>query len=710
MPSNYKIHPAIGIARLGDSKDDFYLAPEEEAALPIECDKWGNPSINAKTKKPIPFKKFKDKENRVRRQAAKFSIYVYDDANPEGRKLKIGDTIEGIGSSGKLIDIKWTAYLANKKSAWYQFEQLEGSHGYSPTHPLRNKNITNTEKRQKLIIDPGPQTIFGKRSSAKFAKGENPAYAQTFPPKLHPHSIHTLGEIKTNDDHELIVLGGHGKSGSFKTSFGNPKIEAYANNEGWFDDTSDGPVTAFLAYVDTVDQQVRYLAIEDPSWVVVGYPSYAPEIADMVTMNEVVNDVAVRDFAYNPYLYGTGNFNQPQTVAPEDLDAWRAEQKTYNPDYYPYFYKELWPILQRPFKMWAVTSYIGQSFQPHDTGVNGNFYEKALSTPPKNGEDPYAYMREKIYLSLRQPGEENVFYKQNDPRSSNVNNPSSDKENDPTTFQILKPLMPLLCGDNPITNDLPSKFLRLTDTMLFLLRQWRDGKFINELSADIDPLKVERADRPGDQLDYGALSNALGGSFCLGAELTWIIRNPAIFKKAYRINANLDYIPSQQTDNVGATPGLNLYERPALSLDNSIDDGIEPGDLTKYSAMPWQSDFNECSSQPIDITYQQWNKIYPNTQFEKDNQHTNTVLWWPSHRPLQVFLLSGQQADWARGIPQTNEGDLRMVKAWKWLGFVRKVKNKDGKWVYVETERNDDKLGPAQDPAIPMPKKSKSKS
>jgi hypothetical protein len=36
------------------------------------------------------------------------------------------------------------------------------------------------------------------------------------------------------------------------------------------------------------------------------------------------------------------------------------------------------------------------------------------------------------------------------------------------------PLMPLLCGDNPLTNTAPSKFLRLTDYQLFILKQWAD--------------------------------------------------------------------------------------------------------------------------------------------------------------------------------------------------------------------------------------------
>ena len=85
--------------------------------------------------------------------------------------------------------------------------------------------------------------------------------------------------------------------------------------------------------------------------------------------------------------------------------------------------------------------------------------------------------------------------------------------------------MPLLCGDNPLSNEIPSKFLRLTDTQLFLLRQWADGKFINEQLEDITPAPLPE----GVALDRGVLGNALGGSFCPGAEASWIMRNPAIY-------------------------------------------------------------------------------------------------------------------------------------------------------------------------------------
>ena len=61
----FKIHPAIGIARVGDSPDGFYLAPEHAGHLPVELSSDG---------KEQPIKNFKDAQQRVKRQAARFRV------------------------------------------------------------------------------------------------------------------------------------------------------------------------------------------------------------------------------------------------------------------------------------------------------------------------------------------------------------------------------------------------------------------------------------------------------------------------------------------------------------------------------------------------------------------------------------------------------------------------------------------------------------
>ena len=362
--TNYSIHPSIGIARLGNSKEAFYLAPETIGVAPRQCDPQGNPEID-KENCQVRVTKYKDKKGAIKRQAAQFQIIVTDE-NGDERSLKEGDMIQGNGSKGKLQDIEWTVYPANKKAAWYQFQQLEGEHGYAADAPLRNSDITDTDLRQQLIIDPGPQTISSaSKDTAGFGKGENYGYAQSFPEHLEPNNIDTLGEIRTNHSWDLIFLGGYGNSGSYKKGFGNPIITQYANNDGWFDDTSDGPVSAKLKYYDECDQQERYLTVE-PAWVITGYPGYAPEIIDMITMDDLVYDLMLRDFAYDTYIYGTGNFTddskreQPQT--PEELAHWRlSSDLQWNLDYYPNFCKDIFPILLRPYYMNYVTSLLDTS-------------------------------------------------------------------------------------------------------------------------------------------------------------------------------------------------------------------------------------------------------------------------------------------------------------------------------------------------------------
>ena len=82
--------------------------------------------------------------------------------------------------------------------------------------------------------------------------------------------------MKTDDSGRPIVLGGHGRSGSEKSGPGEPHISDYANNDGWYDDVSDGPVMARLVMFRKECGRMRYVDVEYPAWVIVGYPRYVP--------------------------------------------------------------------------------------------------------------------------------------------------------------------------------------------------------------------------------------------------------------------------------------------------------------------------------------------------------------------------------------------------------------------------------------------------
>jgi hypothetical protein len=683
MAVSFRIHPAIGIARLGNSPTSFYIAPDQAGVFPIDCDQDGNPIV--KDGKEVPITKFKDDNGAIRRQAARFRVFVYDDVRPEGREVKIGDTLKVLAQrSGQLLtvridDIRWTVYLANKKSSWYEFAETDGEHGYGPNHPLRNATITDAQDRQQLIIDPGPRSVrFGdvKARRAAFTAGTGPT---SFPPPLAPNSIASLGELiaTQQDNHSrLLVLGGFGNSGSMLSGFGNPKIETYANNDGWFDDVADGPVSATFDYtLLAIDDQPAPagarkppIAHPDPAWAIVGYPRYVPQIVDIVTMDDLVFDLSVRNFAYVPYMFGIPPFDgRSRTPAsPDELDFWRRNAQ-WNTAYRPYFWRDIWPILQRPYYyMNLMDKDPLTGGNPHEQAPRGNFDPSVLSVAPYEGEDPAErelrrQKRQFLYSVLRQPGQENELLS---PRYAG--NP--DQLNRMPAQQNLTPqythnpdrlyLMPLLCGDNPLSNTVPSKFFRLTDTMLFLLHQWAEGLFIDEHREGITP--PPQPPEPGAQLDRGALAGALGGSFCPGGEASWIMRNPAIYSAPYRINPAAAPTP-------GALSQPAVVSNAATTADLAT--GLEPGDVTKYSAVPWQSDFNECTNQPIDITYRGWNVIEPDSTGDPVTSITQLTYWWPAHRP-----------NWVGGVPwsptaQNNAGDLQMVTAWATLGFIINTDN-----------------------------------
>jgi len=267
MKATYKIHPAIRIARLGNAPDAFYLGPETAGGWPTECDEMGNPKLSPDLQSQVPVKKFKDSQGRIKRQAARFQVWVYNEEPGTERPLKIGNPIAGGGNQGTLVAIQWRVHIANKEASWYKFEQLQGEHGYSNSHPLRNASVTGAD-RSRLIIDPGARIVDSQTNRrASFDRTGDGLITTNFPGPLEPLSIDTLGDLVVDDEARLLVLGGHGHSGSMLAGPSQPSIQNYANNDGWYDDTGDGPVMARLVMFSEEVQKLRYVDVEYPAWV-----------------------------------------------------------------------------------------------------------------------------------------------------------------------------------------------------------------------------------------------------------------------------------------------------------------------------------------------------------------------------------------------------------------------------------------------------------
>ena len=250
MGTTYKIYPPIGIARLGNSPDDFFVGPEAP----------GQNFLPQGTQ-------YKDGMQRIKRQGARFRIYecTFDDAAP--------DLITAVREiSSNEAEIEWSAHLANTKSA-------SGSLN------------SNTVPRSKLEIDPGNLTISGNNQnqavSGSITITDDNGQDQTKRVKL--------GDLKTDSSGRLIVLGGHGLSESVT---GDPISGLFSN--GWYDDASDGPVAARVK----LNGSTQFVDAES-AWVVVGPPAYAHPIFNIVTMFDLAFDLATKlpppnNFAVDP--------------------------------------------------------------------------------------------------------------------------------------------------------------------------------------------------------------------------------------------------------------------------------------------------------------------------------------------------------------------------------------------------------------------------
>jgi hypothetical protein len=235
-----KIHPAIGIARLGNSPDKYFIGPEL-------------PGVNVPPKGG-----YKDAKMRVKRQAARFRIFGYDVHGNVVKEITAADA-----------HITWTVHLANKKAAWKRFD------GLNPNAPLRNAAEIN---RNRLVIDPGARTLAETNSRALFDTGR--FYDRNVP----------LGEMRTDKDCRLVVLGGFGNSASVH----DRTPTDFANNDGWHDDVSDGPVTASIKLKGSTK-----LLIASPAWVICAPPDFAPSIGNVINLYDTLLQVAIDKLGYH---------------------------------------------------------------------------------------------------------------------------------------------------------------------------------------------------------------------------------------------------------------------------------------------------------------------------------------------------------------------------------------------------------------------------
>src|ERR1041385_619028 len=569
--TRYQVHPAVGVARLGNSETDFYLEPETIGGLPIECTRDGTPGM--KDGRPEFVRLFKDRDGRIKRQGAQFRIFRFDSDDDPGREITLNDS--------DVESIEWTVHLANKKSVWYNNQEFvgctylagdpqavpDGNYYPNPDDPptpgdvasLRNWNVgllpdgkhDHAQRQKQLIVDPGPRTVNRLGTRERFSSDTIPKdYPHgSFPETGNvPYDVTTLGEMMMAPSGRLVVLGGYGHAG------GQAPIATYTGQDTWYDDISDGPVWCRLKMKNGDVHEMT-------AWTLVGSPKYAPELRNISTLDDVMFDVGVRFYDLVPDLYDQAH--------------------GYNKSYTANYDRPVDPILERigdyiwVANVQSMVAFISPRFNPRD----------ASPANAANRKTFFSYFRDSSGNELSPPPQQ--------------------------LFTNGVPMVPLNSGSNSVTNPPgppppmsntadQDKYMGLTRTQYFLLGQWADGKFTTG--------RVKPWPNSVHPLDRASAGNCVGHPMSPGIETTWTMRNPVIYSTPYRIKVFKDeaYYRANGLSTLGDETGPWYDSKWAKDRKHPSwlvsQDGCEPGDLTKRMSSPWMSDFYQCSVEYVNFS------------------------------------------------------------------------------------------------------------
>ncbi len=426
------IYPSIGIARVGNSQTEWYVGPEVPDPL------------------PLPPGSYRDKTGALKREAARFRVYGLNAAGKVVRELTSADA-----------NIIWTVQLANKKAAWYGFQLAldipeASAPGSTPT-TLRNPMVAD---RAALAITPSARSISGiSQPENRFDDG-----------KFMGISVY-LGSVLTDDAGRLLVLGGHGVSASYTGAI----AVTFANNDTWYDDVADGPVTA------QVTLSGKQLPVE-PAWVVVAPPNYGPCRKSVRTLWDLMRDLAVQN-------------------------GWLSKPAR------PSFTNDILPIFQRMAGLQWVNEGFAAGF-----GWKGLFDLTPAVIARLASNDPSDVEWRKVIA--------NQF------RTYSL-------DSDDTVDSWAPVPWPWVYGDamNQPPALSPRQHSSLTTLQLSQLAQWAAGNFDVDYDPNRQvPRRIEDVPvaEQGNTLTKAGLDFCLADAFHPGCEMTWPVRQLALYREPFR--------------------------------------------------------------------------------------------------------------------------------------------------------------------------------
>ncbi|GES85619.1 hypothetical protein RCL2_001272300 [Rhizophagus clarus] len=544
---------SLNVARVGNAindsddkhnKDYFYVGSE----IPGIYVGKGDPNF-----------KFKDNKGRIKPQAARFRIYGYDKNGTNLGEIKLK----------KGVDITWTVVLANRKAAHRGFLGIKKHHQKGT---LRNADwpydrstlMAIREKRLTSVCGSPPDPVELKARVFRHNIIDEEENSED------GHELY-LGKMIMENEGSLLIIGGKGESGCIKES---TLITTFADNDYWYDDTSDGSVDAKVTImVNNTKKSLRNR--EGKSWILVAPPKYAPGIPNITSLYQTILET---QHPVDP------NYPANDLTNYQDSDDSVKKKKIMQVNYY----RDIHPIFEATCKSSWVNP---KGFTGHGPDKPGNFLDFKLEEKLSNESPEYNDLRKSILSRVRIPSEL-----------------ASSFERDGQAYDYF---MPPLSGNSGIqTPGVPDTFLSITRGQYLLLQKWAEGDFekksklpeynyidkgkdtdsrkptysigknFHEMVKKILDDKKEHYDQ--DQLDQNvaevkflnkaALEWCVGGALFPGIEMTYLAYDKNTFHREYDFRINSDM--------------------------------IQPGDINAYLSIPWQADFNDCNT-----------------------------AWWPAQRP-----------------------------------------------------------------------------
>jgi len=445
-----------------------------------------------------------------------------------------------------------------------------------------------------------------------------------------------LGELRTDALGRLLVVPGDGMGASATPN--NP-IVSFSDNDGWYDDWCDGPVQATVRLTDGSELDAA------SAWVTACGPDFAPELHTFITLYDVVRDVMV---------------NGKRFAGKQPLEPALGEKLS--------FLEEIYPLFHRLGQMeWlASASQLRQGWIDVNSFLDDDYMARLADPSPANRD-----FREDLFAQFRNPTNDHVDqYK-----------------------------LPYMLGSGVNYDSSPALWFQMPRLQYEILEKWAAGEFVDDLDrpeASIRTIDEVALEHQPAALTRAGLEPCSGGAFHPGVEMTWPLRQEALFRDDLPFRIALgDRASLLQNDQVGLllTPET-AFNRQDMQGDPALQSGEAytfvpgpdapigpqmPGDLTRWMGLPWFGDAFSCG---LAIEYA---NDFPN------------AIWWPAATPIDVlpelhFDQIGAEAlsddeqlrffhnrvPWVRGVrgiglhaeASYSDGLSRAVDAWSHLGFV----------------------------------------